>query len=93
MGCAQQGCPCSKYSQSTNRVCIKQDRAGRTEAYRANSGDPTSRTPSLILRINFFDPNINTVLAVNVGANVANLWSNIATLDWPYGLAGPVGGC
>ena len=39
--------------------------------------------------------NSNSFLALNVGNNVASdsgpLWSNIATLNWPYGLSGPSG--
>ena len=44
-------------------------------------------------RINFFDfdPSSSNTLALNVGKNSGSLWSNIATLPWPNGLAGPPG--
>ena len=44
-----------------------------------------------LCRINYQDPNKNNVLALNVGYNVGDIWSNIATLAWPLGLAGPPG--
>ncbi|GAX75913.1 hypothetical protein CEUSTIGMA_g3356.t1 [Chlamydomonas eustigma] len=46
---------------------------------------------ALYVRINFLVPTYNNLLAVNVVANINSLWSNIATLPYPNGLAGPQG--
>ena len=42
-------------------------------------------------RINYADQNANNVLASKVGSNSGSLWSNIATVNYPSGLSGPVG--
>ena len=42
-------------------------------------------------RINYADQAANNLLASKVGSNSGSLWSNIATVNYPSGLAGPVG--
>ena len=46
---------------------------------------------ALWVKINFVSTQNINVLAVNVNANINNLWNNIATLSYPFGLAGPSG--
>ena len=43
------------------------------------------------VRINYTDQNANNILASKVGTNTGSLWSNIATVSYPLGLAGPAG--
>ena len=42
-------------------------------------------------RINYTDLAANNILASKVGSNSGSLWSNIATVNYPSGLAGPAG--
>jgi hypothetical protein len=46
---------------------------------------------ALWVKINFTSQNALNVLTTNLNANVNNIWSNIATLTYPFGLAGPTG--
>ena len=46
---------------------------------------------SLRVRINYADQAANNILASKVGNNSGSLWSNIATVNYPSGLAGPAG--
>ena len=46
---------------------------------------------ALWVKVNFVSTQALNLLAVNVNANVNNLWNNIATLSYPFGLTGPAG--
>ena len=46
---------------------------------------------ALWVKVNFDSTQALNLLAVNVNANINNLWNNIATLSYPFGLTGPAG--
>ena len=46
---------------------------------------------ALYVQITYVNTAPLNVLAINLNANVNNIWNNIATLSYPYGLAGPTG--
>ena len=66
-----------------------------TWSYSCQTVSSTSGTQllwsALYVQITFVNPSPLNVLAVNVNANINNVWNNIATQSYPYGLAGPVG--